>query len=165
MVKEFIMSILMAIVMTLMIIVAKRVMEVLKIFLENQKKAAKAEECKVMEVMYDVAIKVLDNIAGTTVSRIEATQAAAVRKAVKAGKLPYTELTGLSEEAYQDIVAQLSPEIRSTLEQCVGDTEKLIRNKIEEVLPKIKQEYASIAESKSLIEDLPDMGLKNGETT
>lgn len=165
MVKELFVSVLAAVLMTLAIMVAKRVLTLLKLYLEKEQKAAEKNNNESLATLYSLAMTVLDTLAGTTVSRIEATQAATVRKAVKAGEKPFTELTKLSDEAYQDVVAQLSPKIMEALEACVGDTEKLIRNKIEEVLPEIKQKYAAISEQQSLIADIPDMGFENGETT
>ena len=155
MVKELIISTLAAVVMTLVIMVLKRVLTLVKILLEKEQKEAEKKNNECLSTLYSLAMTVLDTLTGTTVSRIEATQAATVRKAVKAGEKPFTELTRLSEEAYQDVVAQLSPKIMEALEACVGDTEKLIRNKIEEVLPEIKQKYAAISEPQGLIDDIP----------
>ena len=144
MVKEIIISAVAAVLVTLAVIALKRVVEITKACLQEKLAKAERENSETLKVMYSLAITVLDNLANITVSRIEATKAATIRKAVKAGKKGFTELTQLSEEAYQDIVEQISPSIMQVLESCVGDTERLIRNKIEEVLPRIKQEYASI---------------------
>lgn len=163
MVKEAIISLLSAVMITLSVIVSQRALKALKIFFQNHQAEAAKKDSETLEVLYSLAISVLDTVSATTVGRIEATQAAAVRKAVKAGEKPFTELTKLSEEAYQDIVAQLSPKIKETLEACVGDTEKLIRNKIEEVLPRIKQEYALATDPGVMLDDIPDTASVSAE--
>lgn len=164
--REVMLSALMAVLITFVFLALKRAYEVLKAYLTEQLAKAEKSNNESMTSMYSLAITVLDAVAASTVSRIEATHASVVRKAVKAGEKPYTELTQLSEEAYQEIVAQLSPKIKEALEACVGDTEKLIRNKIEEILPEIKQRYAYASVTGSLGEISPteDM-LKDGEQT
>ena len=142
--KEVIITLLVAAVMTLSIMVIRRALAVLRELLEKNKAEAEAADNKAAAAAYEMAISVLDSIAEITVSRIEATQAAAVRKAVKKGEKAFTELTKLSEDAYQDILAQLAPCVMNSLETCVADTERLIRNKIEEVLPKVKSDYKAL---------------------
>lgn len=142
--KELVITLLAAVMMTLVIIAMRRASEVLRELLKKSREEAEAAGNNAVAAAYDMAISVLDSIAEITVSRIEATQAAAVRKAVKNGEKAFTELTKLSEEAYQDIVAQLRPCVMESLETCVADTERLIRNKIEEVLPKVKSDYRAL---------------------
>lgn len=142
--KEAIITVLAAVILTLAIIVMRRAMAVLRKLLEKNKAEAAAANNKAAVAAYEMAISVLDSIAEITVSRIEATQAAAVRKAVKNGEKAFTELTKFSEDAYQDILAQLAPYVMESLETCVADTERLIRNKIEDVLPKVKSEYRAL---------------------
>lgn len=153
--KEMIITGVAAVIMTLVAIVLRRSAAALKVMLEQNKAAAQEAGNKAAIAAYDMALAVLDSITEITVGRIEATQAAAIRKAVKSGEKPFTELTQCGEDAYQDIVAQLSPYVMSALETCVADTERLIRNKIEEVLPKVKQEYRMLEESET---ELPDAG-------
>lgn len=142
--KEIIFTVMAAIIMTLVVIIFQRALEVTRELLVSSRAKAEEADNKAAVAAYDLAITVLDSIAQITVSRIEATQAAAVRKAVKNGEKAFSELTKCGEDAYQDIVAQLSPFVMASLETCVGDTEKLIRNKIEEVLPKVKKEYRAL---------------------
>ena len=47
-------------------------------------------------------------------------------------------------------LAQLSPEVVKALEGCVGNVEAFIRNKIEEVLPEIKDKYKALEAGKYL---------------
>lgn len=155
MVKELIISTLAAVIMTLIIIAVKRALTLIKVLLEKEQKEAEKKNNESLAILYSLAVMVIDTLTGTAVSRIEATQAAAIRKAVKAGEKPFTELIQLSEEAYQDVVAQLAPKMKEALEACVGDTEKFIRNKIEEVLPEIKQKYAALSEPQGVIDDIP----------
>lgn len=142
--KEIIITLLAAVVMTLIAMLVNRGLKLLRELLVIKKVEAEAADNKAAAAAYEMALTVLDSVAESTVSRIEATQAAAVRKAVKNGEKAFTELTKFSEDAYQDIVAQLAPYVMVSLETCVADTEKLIRNKIEEVLPKIKNEYRAL---------------------
>ena len=144
MLKEILMSILTAVGITVALIIVRRVTEILNTFLEKKKAEAEEAQNKSAATAYAMAITVLTSITESTVSRIETTQAAAVRKAVKNGEKEFTELTKLSDDAYRDIVEQMSPVVMEALESCVDDTEALIRNKIEEVLPKIKSEYGTL---------------------
>ncbi len=142
--RELVITVVAAVVITLSVMVLKRAAAVLREQLKKNKEEAEAAGNKAAAAAYEMAITVLDSIAEITVSRIEATQAAAVRKAVKRGELAYTELTKFSEDAYQDILEQLKPSVMAALETCVNNTELLIRNKIEAVLPKVKQEYREL---------------------
>lgn len=142
--KEVMFTAMAAVIMALVVIIFRRGMEVMRELLVASRAKAEEADNKAAVSAYDLAITVLDSVAAITVSRIEATQAAAVRKAVKKGEKAFTELTRFSDEAYQDIVEQLAPCIMASLEGCVGNTEKLIRNKIEEVLPKVKEEYRAL---------------------
>lgn len=147
--KEMIITGLAAVIMTLAVIALRRAIELLRELLKKSRAEAEAAGNKAAAAAYEMAITVLDSIAEITVSRIEATQAAAVRKAVKNGEKAYTELTKFSEDAYQDILEQLTPGIMAALETCVENTELLIRNKIEEVLPKVKSDYRALEDRES----------------
>ena len=147
--KEIIYTVLVAVIMTLVFIAFRRALEVIRELLVSSRAKAQEADNKAAVSAYDLAITVLDSVAKITVSRMEATQAAAVRKAVKSGEKAFTELTKCGEEAYQDIVAQLSPFVMASLETCVSDTERLIRNKIEEVLPGVKKEYRELEEQET----------------
>lgn len=142
--KEIIITVSAAVMMALAAMALRRAFWLLREMLKKSRAEAEAAGNKAAAAAYDMAVTVLDSITEITVSRIEATQAAAVRKAVKSGEKAFTELTRFSEDAYQDIVAQLTPYVLASLETCVRNTEKLIRNKIEEVLPKVKYEYRSM---------------------
>lgn len=144
MLKEVLITMITAVVITLVLIVWKRTVATLREMMICSRAKAAAAQNEAAVTAYDMAIAVLDSVAQATVSRIEATQAAAVRKAVKSGEKAFTELTQCGEDAYQDIVAQLSPYVMASLETCVSDTERLIRNKIEDVLPKVKKEYREL---------------------
>ena len=147
--KEAIITLLVAVIMALVVIVMRRAAAVLRELLKKNKAEAEVSGNKAAVAAYEMAITVLDSIAEITVSRIEATQAAAVRKAVKNGEKAFTELTQLSEDAYQNILKQLAPAVMAALETCVENTELLIRNKIEEVLPKVKSEYRALEDKGS----------------
>ncbi len=152
MMKEILTSSLTAVLITLAVIAGRKLIAGLNVFLTVQKAKAEKQGNKSMASAYQLAITVLDSITETTVSKIETTQAAAVRKAVKAGEKEFTELTKLSDEAYQEIIRQLSPDVMTALEACVDDTEQLVRNKIEAVLPRIKAEYRGLEQPKELWE-------------
>ncbi len=90
---------------------------------------------------FQFAITVLDAVTYSVVSRIEAEKAYRLRKAVKAGEAEVTELKLLSSEAYHDIIQRLGNEVKDCLDDTVDDTESFIRDKIEELLPKVKADY------------------------
>ena len=146
--KEIFLSAAGAVGVTLALLILTDVFAILGAFFQKKKAEAQAEQNQMLTAAYDMAIRVLDSITQTTLSRIETTKAAAIRQAVKNGEKGYTELTGLSEEAYQDIVRQLSPSVEKALEGCVKNTEALIRNKIEELLPEVKERYKLIGSAK-----------------
>lgn len=142
--KEIFLNAATAIGVTMALLILTDIFAILGAFFREKKAEAEEAQNQMLAVAYDTAIKVLEGITQSTVSRIEATKAAAIRQAVKNGEKGYTELTGLSEEAYQDIVRQLSPSVKKALEGCVKNTEVLIRNKIEELLPEVKEKYRCI---------------------
>lgn len=148
--RELLVNAAAAIAVTFLFLVLMRVLSLLGAFLKRKKAEAEEAGNKALSVAYEMAIQVLEGVTKTTVSQIETTKASTVRKAVKSGEKVYTELTGLSEEAYQEIVAQLSPEVVKALEGCVGNVEAFIRNKIEEVLPEIKDKYKALEAGKYL---------------
>lgn len=115
--------------------------ELLKAVLQKKKAEAEAENKKALALTWEVAIGALDTITRTVVSNLEHTKAYQIRQAVKAGEAAAEELTSLSKEAYEDIVTQLQQPVKEALDSCVADTEKFIREKIEEVLPEIKAKY------------------------
>lgn len=86
MLKEILMSILTAVGITVALIIARRVTEILNTFLEKKKAEAEEAQNKSAATAYAMAITILTSITESTVSRIETTQAAAVRKAVKNGE-------------------------------------------------------------------------------
>ena len=148
--RELLVNAAAAIAVTFLFLVLMRVLSLLGAFLKRKKAEAEEAGNKALSVAYEMAIQVLEGVTKTTVSQIETTKASTVRKAVKSGEKVYTELTGLSEEAYQEIVAQLSPAVVQALEGCIGNVETLIRNKIEEVLPEIKDKYKALEAGKYL---------------
>lgn len=90
---------------------------------------------------FNFAITVLDAVTYSVVSKIEAEKAYQLRQAVKAGEAQATELKLLSTEAYYEIVSQMSDEVKDCLNGTMDDAEQFIRNKIEELLPKVKADY------------------------
>ena len=142
--KEIFLNAATAIGVTMSLLILTDVFAILGAFFRKKKAEAEEAQNQMLAATYDTAIKVLEGITQSTISRIETTKAAAIRQAVKNGEKGYTELTGLSEEAYQDIVRQLSPSVEKALEGCVKNTEVLIRNKIEELLPDVQAKYRCI---------------------
>lgn len=90
---------------------------------------------------FNFALTVLDAVTYSVVSKIEAQKAYQLRQAVKAGEAQATELQLLSTEAYHEIVQQMSSEVKDCLDCTVDDAEQFIRDKIEELLPKVKADY------------------------
>ncbi len=90
---------------------------------------------------FNFALTVLDAVTYSVVSKIEAEKAYQLRQAVKAGEAQTAELKLLSSEAYQEIIRQMSSEVKDCLDCTVDDAEQFIRDKIEELLPKVKADY------------------------
>ena len=162
--KEALISIFSAAGITLLVLVSKRVLALFNLFLKKKQSEAYAADRQALAAAYQAALTVLEGIAETTVSRIEATKAQEVRRAVKNGEAEFIELLGFSEEAYQDIIQQISPAVREALEGCVSNTEVLIRNKIEELLPMVKEKY-QVGDVRGKVEGVPEHGThEEGET-
>lgn len=101
---------------------------------------AAGEQLKV--IAFDAAQKALEAVTRATVGKIESTTAAELREKVHAGESEFEELQALADDALDEIVAQLEPELLRVLAGSIGDLEGYIRNRIEAVLPEIKAEYA-----------------------
>lgn len=146
--KELIMSYatpaMVTIVAAIAVILYKKGCAYMNMLLERGKTKAEKEEKQYLADLFETAGTVLNALTTTTVSKIEATKAAALREAVHAGKEAAEKLNLLSDEAYKEIAAQLPPTIEAALEESVNDLEKYIRNKIEEVLPGVKQKYKAL---------------------
>lgn len=133
-----------ALIATTLVILIKKGCRYIDILIGRAKSKAKEEGKQHMVSMFELAEQILDGITKTTVSKFETTKAAALREAVHAGQKTTEELNLVSDEAYNEIVAQLSPVVEEALEDTVGNVEKYIRNKIEEVLPGVKQKYKAL---------------------
>lgn len=120
---------------------AGRGAELLKAALKKKQAEAEAANKKALALTWETAIGALDTVTRTVVGNLEHTKAYNIRQAVQAGEKAAEELTCLSTEAYLDIVEQLREPVKEALDACVVDTERFIREKIEEVLPEIKSRY------------------------
>ena len=110
--------------------------------LQKKKAEAQAADKQVLVIAFDAAQKALEAVTRATVGKIESTTAAELREKVHAGESEFEELQALADEALDEIVAQLKPEILQVLEGSIGDLDAYIRNRIEAALPEIKAEYA-----------------------
>lgn len=146
--KELIMSgattAVVAIVAAIAVVLYKKGCAYMNQLLEQGKAKAEKEGKQYLVDLFEAAGTVLNALTTTTVSKIEATKAAALREAVHAGNEAAEKLYLLSDEAYKEIAAQLPPAIEAALEGSVNDLEKYIRDKIEEVLPEVKQKYRGL---------------------
>lgn len=127
---------------TVVILLVERLAGILSTYLKRKKTQAEAEGKKAQMIAFSAADQLLTAVTKSTVSKIEATQAAHLREAVKAGEAVRDDLCYLSEDAYDEICATIGQGVRDTLDALMDSSEIYIRNKIEEVLPAIKQEYA-----------------------
>lgn len=132
------------IVAAIAVILYKKGCAYMNMLLEQGKAKAEKEGKQYLADLFEAAGTVLNALTATTVSKIEVTKAAALREAVHAGKEAAEKLNLLSDEAYKEIAAQLPPAIEAALEGSVNDLEKYIRDKIEEVLPGVKQKYKAL---------------------
>lgn len=133
-----------ALVATALAILIKKGCKYMDILIGRAKTKAKEEGKQHLASLFEMAEQILDDVTKTTVSKIEATKAAALREAVHAGQRTAEELNLLSDEAYREIVDQLSPVVEEALYGTIGDVEIYIHNKIEEVLPGVKQKYKAL---------------------
>lgn len=110
--------------------------------LQKKKTEAQAAGEQLKMIAFDAAEKALEAVTRATVGKIESTTAAELREKVHAGESEFEELQALADEALDEIVAQLKPEILQVLEGSIDDLDAYIRNRIEAALPEIKAEYA-----------------------
>ncbi|MCM1104917.1 MAG: hypothetical protein NC409_12525 [Clostridium sp.] len=133
-----------ALVATALVILIKKGCSYMDFLIGRGKTKAKEEGKQYLVSLFEMAEQILEGITKTTVSKFETTKAAALREAVHAGQKTAEELHIVSDEAYREIVEQLSPVVESALEDTIGNVETYIRNKIEEVLPEVKQKYRGL---------------------
>lgn len=138
--------------------VARRAAELAKEYLLKKKAEAEAGNKKALAASFSFAAAVLDAITKTVVADIEHTKAYHIRQAVKAGEAASEELELLSTEAYNKIINQLKPGVKTALDDCLEDTEQYIRQHIEEVLPEIKGKYLETKSKEAMVQ-------VNGENT
>lgn len=84
------------------------------------------------------AIHRLDDVTTKTVKAIEQTAARNLRESVKSGEISKEYLTKLSEQAFDEIVAQLEPEYLALLATTLGDMDTYIKNTIEAKVLELK---------------------------
>ena len=120
--------------------------------LQKKKAGAQAAGEQLKVIAFETAQKALDAVTRATVGKIESTTAAELREKVHAGESEFKELQALADEALDEIVAQLKPEILQVLEGSIDDLDAYIRNRIEAALPEIKAEYAENRARKKAVE-------------
>lgn len=118
-----------------------RASQYLKVRLQKKQNEAEAAGKTAQAAAFSFAVNILNSVTSTVVSSIEARKAYYIRQAVHAGQAKAEELNVLSTEAYEEIVKLLDEEARSILDACLDDSEQFIRDKIEELLPKVKADY------------------------
>ena len=120
--------------------------------LQKKKAEAQAAGEQLKVIAFETAQNALDAVTRATVGKIESTTAAELREKVHAGESEFKELQALADEALDEIVAQLKPEILQVLEGSIDDLDAYIRNRIEAALPEIKAEYAENRARKKAVE-------------
>ena len=120
--------------------------------LQKKKAEAQAAGEQLKVIAFETAQKALDAVTRATVGKIESTTAAELREKVHAGESELAELQALADEALDEIVAQLKPEILQVLEGSIDDLDAYIQNRIETVLPEIKAEYAENRSRRKAVE-------------
>ncbi len=118
--------------------------------LEKLRGEAEASGRTAQAAAFKLAVTVLDGVANTVVSVMESEKAYALRQKVKDGEAAPEDLKALSQEAYMRIIQMLDVQVRADLDSCLADTETYIRDKIEEVLPRVKAAYRG-----TVLEDTP----------
>lgn len=132
--------ILMALLYTLAYVLIKFA-RVAAVGLEKYRNEAAASGKTAQAAAFNLAITVLEGVAGTVISVMESEKAYMLRQKVKAGEADYDDLKALSQEAYEQITQMLDVQIKADLNSCLTDTETYIRDKIEELLPGVKAAY------------------------
>jgi hypothetical protein len=84
------------------------------------------------------AIDRLDDVAGKVVAKIEQTTAGALRQAVKDQKVDRIELLNLGNQAYEEVMTTISPEVEKVLRESLGDLQNYIVSTIESKVLEIK---------------------------
>ncbi|RCX20862.1 hypothetical protein DFR58_10164 [Anaerobacterium chartisolvens] len=84
------------------------------------------------------AIDDVETLTAKTVAQIEQTAAKELREAVKDGKVDKSELTALSERAYTEIMAALTPECKSLIDKNFGSFSDYLAKTIEAKVLELK---------------------------
>jgi len=138
---KIVLGMVIAAVLYLIVQVISKCTKVLIQRLQQAQQDAEASGNRAKAAAFQFALTILNSVTYSVVSRIEAQKAYQLRKAVKAGEAQVTELELLSSEAYNQIVKLLGAGVKKCLDESVNDTEAFIREKIEELLPKVKADY------------------------
>jgi len=85
------------------------------------------------------ATKQLDDVATRTVEKFEQTIAASLRQKVKAGIADRAELLKIGQEAYDEVIKTVGPEVLAVLQENFGDYVTHIKNTIESKVFQVKQ--------------------------
>ncbi len=88
------------------------------------------------------AIDDLEDITFKTVAQIEQTAAKELREAVKDGRAGKSELTALSERAYNEIASALTPECRALIDKNFGSFSDYLVKAIEAKVLELKSRTA-----------------------
>ncbi len=125
--------------------------------LTKAQQEAEASGNKAKAAAFQFALTILNAVTYSVVSEIEAQKAFQLRKAVKAGEAQITELELLSSEAYYKIINLLGDGVKDCLDEALDDTETFIREKIEELLPKVKADYRKTLPAEGDNRDVKEM--------
>jgi len=105
-----------------------------KLLLEAQVITDQSQRQLVNQALYR-----LEDVARTTVEKLEQTTAKTLRQAVKEGKADEAKLKALAKDAYEEIMYTLSPKVKDVLSAEIKDLETYTLSVIEQKVAEVKR--------------------------
>ena len=105
-----------------------------KLLLEAQVITDESQRQLVNQALYR-----LEDVARTTVEKLEQTTAKTLRQAVKEGKADEAMLKALAKDAYEEIMYTLSPKVKDVLSAEIKDLETYTLSVIEQKVAEVKR--------------------------
>lgn len=85
----------------------------------------------------------IESLIKTNITNVEQVSKPIIVQAIKDGKVDKTELTKLSSEVKEKVLAQMSDDTLNILNKNIKDTDSFLSSKIEEILAQMKDDMTS----------------------
>lgn len=85
----------------------------------------------------------IESLIKTNITNVEQVSKPIIVQAIKDGKVDKTELTKLSTEVKEKVLAQMSDDTLNILNKNIKDTDSFLSSKIEEILAQMKDDMTS----------------------